>query len=50
MAVGVLMQRDSLRRDAALERLGRLAAADGCSIAEQAERLLEAVERCLAAA
>ena len=45
MAAGVLMQRHSLRRDQALERLGHLAAADGCSIAEQAGRLLDAVER-----
>ena len=45
MAAGVLMHRHSLKRDEALERLGRLAAADGCSIAEQAELLLAAVER-----
>ena len=45
MAAGVLMHRDSLRRDEALERLGRLAAAEGCSLAEQAERLLGGVER-----
>jgi response regulator NasT len=45
MATGVLMHRHSLRREEALERLGRLAAADGCSIGEQAERLLDAVER-----
>ncbi len=45
MAAGVLMHRHSLRREEALERLGRLAAADGCSIGEEAERLLEAVER-----
>ena len=45
MAAGVLMQRDSLRREDALERLGHLAAAEGCSLAEQSERLLEAVER-----
>ena len=45
MAAGVLMHRHSLRRDEALERLGRLAAVDGCSIAEQAELLLAAVER-----
>ena len=45
MAAGVLMHRHSLRRDDALERLGRLAAADGIGIAEQAELLLAAVER-----
>jgi response regulator NasT len=45
MAAGVLMHRHSLRRDEALERLGRLAAAEGCSVVEQAERLLDAVER-----
>ena len=45
MAAGVLMHRHSLRREEALERLGRLAAAEGCSIGEQAERLLDAVER-----
>jgi response regulator NasT len=45
MAAGVLMHRHSLKRDEALERLGRLAAADGIGIAEQAELLLAAVER-----
>jgi response regulator NasT len=45
MAAGVLMQRHSLRREAALERLGRLAAEEGRSLAAQAESLLEAVER-----
>ena len=45
MAVGVLMHRHSLKRDEALERLGRLAAADGVGLAEQAEMLLAAVER-----
>jgi len=45
MAAGVLMHRHSLRREDALERLGRLAAADGVGIAEQAELLLAAVER-----
>ena len=45
IAAGVLMHRHSLRRDDALERLGRLAAADGIGIAEQAELLLAAVER-----
>jgi DNA-binding response OmpR family regulator len=44
MAVGVLMHRYSLARGAALERLERMAAADGLPIAEQAERLLAAVE------
>ena len=44
MAVGVLMHRYSLARGAALDRLGRMAAADGLPIAEQAERLLAAVE------
>ena len=45
MAAGVLMHRHSLKRDEALERLGRLAAADGVGLAEQAEMLLAAVER-----
>jgi len=45
MAAGVLMHRHSLKRHEALERLGRLAAADGVGIAEQAELLLTAVER-----
>ena len=45
MAAGVLMHRHSLKRDEALERLGRLAAADGWSLAEQSELLLAAVER-----
>ena len=45
MAAGVLMHRHSLKRDEALDRLARLAAADGCSLAEQAELLLVAVER-----
>ena len=45
MAVGVLMHRHSLTRDGALERLGRLAAADGVGIDQQAELLLAAVER-----
>ena len=44
-AAGVLMHRHSLKRDEALERLGRLAAADGVGLAEQAEMLLAAVER-----
>jgi len=45
MAAGVLMHRHSLKRDEALERLARLAEADGFSMAEQAELLLAAVER-----
>ena len=45
MALGLLMQRDSLDRVAAYERLTRLAAADGVALAEEAERLLDAVER-----
>ncbi len=45
MAVGVLMHRFSLARGPALERLRRLAEADRRSAAEQAERVLEAVER-----
>jgi len=45
MAAGVLMHRHSLKRGEALERLRRLAAADGCSAHEQAELLLAAVER-----
>jgi response regulator NasT len=44
MATGVLMHRYSLARGAALARLERLAAAEGVSVAEQAERLLSAVE------
>ncbi|TMH11992.1 MAG: response regulator [Betaproteobacteria bacterium] len=44
MAVGVLMHRYSLARQVALERLERMAAADGRTVIEQAERLLEAVE------
>jgi len=45
MAAGVLMHRHSLRRAEALERLTRLAAAEGHSAHEQAELLLAAVER-----
>ncbi len=45
MAAGVLMHRHSLKRDEALERLARLAENDGCSMVEQAELLLAAVER-----
>jgi DNA-binding response OmpR family regulator len=44
MAVGVLMHRYSLARGPALERLHRMAVAEGFAIAEQAERLLSAVE------
>ena len=44
MAAGVLMHRYSLSRGAAVARLERLAAAEGVSVAEQAERLLAAVE------
>jgi response regulator NasT len=44
MAVGVLMHRYSLARGAALGRLQRLANAESRSLAEQAERLLQAVE------
>ena len=45
MAAGVLMHRHSLKRGEALERLRRLATAEGCSAHEQAELLLAAVER-----
>ena len=45
MAVGVLMHRFSLARGPALERLRRLAQVDRRSDVEQAERVLEAVER-----
>lgn len=44
MAVGVLMHRYSLQRGQALERLQRLAADEGRSLADQASRLIEAVE------
>lgn len=44
MAVGVLMHRYSLTRAGAYERLVRLAATEGRTVQEQAERLLEAVE------
>src|SRR5688572_9765331 len=44
MAVGVLMHRYSLNRNAAHERLLRMAAAEGVGAVEQAERLLAAVE------
>jgi DNA-binding response OmpR family regulator len=44
MAVGVLMHRYSLARGPARERLQRLAETEQRSLADQAERLLEAVE------
>ena len=44
MAVGVLMHRYSLARGPALERLRRLAQTENRSLADQAERLLQAVE------
>jgi response regulator NasT len=44
VAVGVLMHRYSLSRNAALERLQRLAAAESNALHVQAERLLAAVE------
>ena len=44
MAVGVLMHRYSLPRDQSLARLQRLAAEEGRSLADQAGRLIEAVE------
>ena len=44
LALGVLMHRYSLQRGAAYERLLKLAAEDGRSVADQAERLVEAVE------
>ncbi len=44
MAVGVLMHRYSLGRAPAYERLHRMAAGEGRSVLEQAERLLDAVE------
>ncbi|MDE2095069.1 MAG: response regulator [Burkholderiales bacterium] len=45
MAIGVLMHRHSLVRAAALERLQRLAAAENLTVAEQATRVIEAIER-----
>lgn len=45
MAIGVLMQRDTLLRAAAFERLYRMATAGNLTLDAQAERLLEAVER-----
>jgi len=44
IAIGVLMHRYSLSRHEALERLTRLAKADGLSPRAQAQRLLDAVE------
>jgi len=44
IAVGVLMHRYSLSRREALERLHRMAAADGLLVKAEAERLLDAVE------
>lgn len=44
MAVGVLMHRYSLDRVVAFQRLHRIAAAENRPVAEQAQRLLEAVE------
>lgn len=44
MAIGVLMHRYSLARGPARERLQRLAETEQRSVADQAERLLEAVE------
>ncbi len=44
IAVGVLMHRYSLQRTTALQRLQKLAADEQRSLAEQAERLVEAVE------
>ncbi len=44
MAIGVLMHRFSLTRAAAFEHLSRLALAERLSVAEQATRVLEAVE------
>jgi response regulator NasT len=44
VAVGVLMHRYSLSRREALERLSRMAAADGLLLKAEADRLLDAVE------
>ena len=44
IAIGIFMQRFSLHRAAALERLQRLAATDRRTLEEQALRVLEAVE------
>ena len=45
MAVGLLMHRFSLTRGAALERLQRMAAGNHRAVADEAELLLEAIER-----
>ncbi len=50
MAVGVLMHRYSLARDAAFDRLQRMATTNGLALGAEAERLLEAVERLSGAA
>jgi response regulator NasT len=44
MAVGVLMHRYSLSRQESLQRLEKLAETEGRSVAEAAQRLIEAVE------
>lgn len=44
MAVGVLMHRYSLSRQESLQRLEKLAEAEGRSLGEAAQRLIEAVE------
>ena len=50
MAVGILMHRYSLGREAAFDRLHRMATANGLAAGAEAERLLEAVERLSGAA
>ena len=44
MAVGILMHRHSLARGPALERLQRMAQSQGQSVADEAERVIAAVE------
>jgi response regulator NasT len=44
MAIGVLMQRHSLARGQALDRLRRMAREDGQSVEQTAQRVLDAVE------
>jgi hypothetical protein len=44
MAVGALMQRHSLARAQAAERLQRMAREDGHSVEQTAQRVLDAVE------
>jgi two-component system, response regulator PdtaR len=44
IAVGVLMHRYSMPRDVALDRLQRLAASQGCSVDDEALKLIEALE------